>query len=75
MGGQPPFAVARPDRPQGQKRPFVALPLPGVRVFGKTSKMGQRDIRNLPIIGAMALVRDSSWAQEHHGLARPYAGA
>ncbi len=48
-----------PDRPQGQRQPFVALPLPGVPVFGKTSKMGQRDIRNLPIIGAMALVRDS----------------
>ena len=41
--------------------------------MGKTSKMGQRDIRRLLIIGAMAVVRSRSGASEGSWLARMLA--
>ena len=44
----------------------------GKQILGKTSKMGQRDIRRLLIIGAMAVVR---WAARSGALRRVLAGA
>jgi len=45
----------------------------GKQILGKTSKMGQRDIRRLLIIGAMAVVRSRSGASEGSWLARMLA--
>ena len=47
----------------------------GKALLGKTSKMGQRDIRRLLIIGAMSLVRQASrtGAPENTWLARMLA--
>jgi len=47
----------------------------GKQILGKTSKMGQRDIRRLLIIGAMAVVRSAarSGASEGSWLARMLA--
>ena len=47
----------------------------GKQILGKTSKMGQRDIRRLLIIGAMAVVRSAarSGAPEGSWLARMLA--
>ena len=54
----------------------------GKQRLGKTSKMGQRDIRRLLIIGAMAVVRwtsrkgapEGSWLGARDGEEAPYAG-
>ena len=47
----------------------------GKQLLGKTSKMGQRDIRRLLITGAMAVARSASWRGRRRDVAPSHAGA